>query len=187
MINAKTVGPNELPVEFFKLGSNNDPTLLREVHREIKLMWYRRKVPQRWRGAVIQLLHKKKDRTECINYRAISLVARAGKVLLKIIATRLSAYYEAKELLSEEQCGFRPHRSTTDIIFMVRRREALGTKARTPPFLCLTDLQKTYDSVDRTPLWQVISCFGVPPQMLEAIRQFHDGMRACVRNDDGRC
>ena len=23
--------------------------------------------------------------------------------------------------------------------------------------------------------------------MIEVIRQFHDGMRACVRNDDGRC
>ena len=23
--------------------------------------------------------------------------------------------------------------------------------------------------------------------MIEVIRQFHDGMRACVRSDDGRC
>ena len=27
----------------------------------------------------------------------------------------------------------------------------------------------------------------VPVQMIEVIRQFHGGMRACVRNDDGRC
>ena len=25
------------------------------------------------------------------------------------------------------------------------------------------------------------------PQMIEVFRQFHDGMRACVRSDDGRC
>ena len=75
-----------------------------------------------------------------------------------------------------------------DTIITVRRLEALGTKARTPPFLCFTDLQKAYDSsVDRTLLWQVLACFGVPPQMLEAIRQFHDGMRACMWNDDRRC
>ena len=29
--------------------------------------------------------------------------------------------------------------------------------------------------------------FGTPPQMIEVIRQFHDGMKACVRSDDGRC
>ena len=54
-------------------------------------------------------------------------------------------------------------------------------------FLCFVDLQKAYVSADRTLLWQVLACFGVPPQIVEVIRQFHDGMRACVRNDDGRC
>ena len=84
---------------------------------------------------------------------------------------------------------FRPHRSTTDMMFAVRRLQELGRKARVPLFLlCFIDLQKTYDSVDRTLLWQVLARFGTPPQMIEeVIRQFHDGMRACVRSDDGRC
>ena len=136
---------------------------------------------------MIKVLHKKKDRFECGNYRGISLVAHAGKVLLKIVATRLSAYCEARNLLPEEQCGFRPHRSTTDMMFAVRRLQELGRKARAPLFLCFIDLQKAYDSVDRTLLWQVLARFGTPPQMIEVIRQFHDGMRACVRSDDGRC
>ena len=131
---------------------------------------------------MIKVLHKKKDRTECGNYRGISLVAHPGKVLLKIVATRLSAYCEARNLLPEEQCGFRPHRSTTDMMFAVRRLQELGRKARAPLFLCVIDLQKAYDSVDRTLLWQVLARFGTPPQMIEVIRQFHDGMRACVRD-----
>ena len=109
MANAKAVGPDELPVELLKLGINNDPTVLRVFHLVIKRVWHQREVPQRWRDAVIKVLHKKKDRTECGNYRGISLVAHAGKVLLKIVATRLSAYCEARNLLPEEQCGFRPH------------------------------------------------------------------------------
>ena len=66
------------------------------------------------------MLHKKKDRTECGNYRGISLVAHAGKVLLKIIACRLSAYCERVGILPEEQCGFRPNRSTIDMMFVIR-------------------------------------------------------------------
>ena len=27
--------------------------------------------------------------------------------------------------------------------------------------------------------------FGVPPRMIAVIRKFHDGMRACVQNDNG--
>ena len=59
MANAKAVGPDELPVELLKLGKNHDPTVLREFHGVIKLMWYQREVPQRWRDAVIKVLHKK--------------------------------------------------------------------------------------------------------------------------------
>ena len=187
MANAKAVGPDELPVELLKLGINNDPTVLRVFYRMIKRVWHQREVPQRWRDAVIKVLHKKKDRTECGNYRGISLVVHAGKVLLKIVATRLSAYCEARNLLPEEQCGFHPQGSTTDMMFAVRRLQELGRKARAPLFLCFIDLQKAYDSVDRTLLWQVLDRFGTPPQMIEVIRQFHDGMRPCVRSDDGRC
>ena len=45
-------------------------------------------------------------------------------------------------------------------------------------------LYKAYDSVDRTLLWTVLARFGVPQNMISVIRQFHDGMRACVRLDD---
>ena len=184
--NAKAVGPDELPVELLKLGTNHDSTVLREFRRVIKLVWHQREVPQRWRDAVIKVLHKK-DRTECSNYCVISLMSHAGKVLLRIIATRLSAYYEARNLLPEEQCGFRPHRSITDMMFAVRRLQELGKKARVPLFLCSIDLQKACDSDDRTLCLHVLARFGVPPQRIEVIRQFHDRMRACVRNDDGRC
>ena len=181
------MGPDELSVELLKLGINYDSTVLREFHRVMKLVWHQREAPQRWRDAMVKVLHEKKDRTECGNYCGISLVVHAGKVLLKIVATRLSAYCEAKNFLPKEQCGFRPHRSTTDMMSAVRRLQELGRKARVPLFLCFIGLQKAYDSVYRTLLWQVLARFGVPLQMIEVIYHFHDGMKACVRNDDSRC
>ena len=110
MANAKAVGPDGLPVELLKLGLQQDRTILRELHRLTILIWRQGKVPQQWKDAVITVLHKKGDKTECGNYRGISLVSHAGKILLKVVARRLSAYCEAKGLLPEEQCGFRPDR-----------------------------------------------------------------------------
>ena len=57
---------------------------------------------------MIKVLHKNKDRFECGNYRGISLVVHTGKVLLKIVATRLSANCEARNLLPEEQSVWVP-------------------------------------------------------------------------------
>ena len=102
-------------------------------------------------------------------------------------ARRLSAYCEVKGLLPEEQCGFRPDRSTTDMMFVVRRLQEVGRKqAGVSLHMCFVeDLRKAYDTIDRTLLRQVLTRIGVPPQMIAVIRQFHDGMRACVRPDDG--
>ena len=188
MTNAKAVGPDGLSAELLKLRLQRDRTILRELHRLAILIWRQGKVPQQqWKDAVIRVLHKKGDKTECGNYRGISLVSHAGKVLLKVVARRLSAYCEARGLLPEEQCGFRPDRSTTDMMFVVRRLQEVGRKAGVSLHMCFINLQKAYDTVDRTLLWQILTRIGVPPQMIAVIRQCHDGMRACVRPDGGVC
>ena len=97
-------------------------------------------------------------------------MSQAGKVLLKVAARRLSAYCEAKGLLPEEQCGFRLDRSTTDMMFVVRRLQEVGRKTGVALYMCFIDLQKAYDTVDRTLLWQVLTRIGVPPQMIAFIR-----------------
>ena len=135
----------------------------------------------------IMVLHKTKGRTECGNYRGMSLVAHADKILLKIIARRLNEYCGRVGILPKEQGGFRPKRSTTVMIFMIHRLQELARKKQIPLYVCFIDLTKAYESVDRTRLWTVLAYFSVPQNLISVIRQFHDGMRACVRLDDRVC
>ena len=145
-------------------------------------------MPQQRKYAIIIVLHKKKDRTECGSYRGILLVAHAGKILLKIIARRPSECCERVGILPEEQSGLRPNRSTTDMMFVIRRLHELVRKKRISLYVCFINLTKTYDSVDRTFLWAILARFGVPQRMISVIRQFNDDdMRACVRLDDRVC
>ena len=72
-----------------------------------------------------------------------------------MITRRLSHYCEAKGLLPEEQCGFLTDRSSTDMMFVVRMLlQEIGRKARVSIFMCLIDLQKGYDTIDRALLWR---------------------------------
>ena len=148
MANAKAVVQGGLPAELLKLGLQQDRTILLELHRLTILIWRQGKVQQQWKDAVITVLHKKGDKTECENYRGILLVSHAGKVLLQV---------------AEEQCGFRPDRSTTNMMFVVRKLQEVGRKAGVSLHMCFIDLQKAYDTVDRTLLWQVLTRIGVPP------------------------
>ena len=133
MANAEAVGPDDLLAELLKLGLQQDWTILLELHRLTTLIWREGKIPQQWKDAVITVLHKNGDKTECGNYGGISLVSHAGKVLLKVVARRLGAYCEAKGLLPEEQCGLRPDRSATGMMFVVRRLQEIGRKAGVSP------------------------------------------------------
>ena len=75
---------------------------------------------------MIKVRLKKKDPTECGNYRGILLVAHVGKLLLKIVAGRLMSYVEKEQLLPEARCGFRPGRWTTEMMLIIRRLQELG-------------------------------------------------------------
>ena len=75
MANAKAVGPDGLPAELWKLGLRQDRTILLELHRLTTLVWREGKVPQQWKD------HTPQERRHG-NYRRISLVSHADKVLL---------------------------------------------------------------------------------------------------------
>ena len=185
MHNWKAPGPDFLVAELLKIDEPAEPIVLERFHAILVEVWTGGEVPQQWKDATIKVLDKKSDRSNYNNYRGTPLISHAGKVLLKIVANRLSDYCEAHGILPDEQCGFRPERSTVDMLFVVRQLQELARRRRIPLYMCFVDLQKAYDSVDREVLWKVLARAGVPEEMIAVIRQFHDGMQAQVRMDDG--
>ena len=185
MHNWKAPGPDSVLVELLKIDEPAEPIVLERFRAILVEVWNGGEVPQQWKDATIKVLYKKSDRSNCNNCRGISLFSHAGKMPLNIVANRLSSYCEAHGILQDEQCGFRPGRSTFDILFVVRRLQELARRRRIPLYVCFVDLQKAYDSVDRELLWKVMARAGVPEEMIAVIRQFYDGMQARVCMDDG--
>ena len=115
--NWKAVGPESLAAGLLK---RDHPESFRYFHNLLVNVWRTEDVPQQRKDATIEVLHKKKDRSDHNFYRGISLVARSGKeTLLEMVASRLSNYCcETEGILPEEECGFRPARSTVDMLFV---------------------------------------------------------------------
>ena len=103
LANGKAVGSDGFSVELFKITLNGDPALRRRLLDIIVCIGRGSEVPRQGKYAIIMVLHKEKDRAECGKHRGISLVAHAGKILLKIIARCLSEYCERMGILPEEQ------------------------------------------------------------------------------------
>jgi hypothetical protein len=67
----KSPGSDQIPAELIKAGGE---TLCSEIHKLIYSIWSKEELPQQWKESIIVPVHKKGDKTECNNYRAISLL-----------------------------------------------------------------------------------------------------------------
>ena len=99
--NHKAPGKDQILAEFLKKGGE---TSWRRIHHLVKLIWTQHKIPDDWTIGVIQPINKKGDKSECSNYRAITLLNITYKVLSRILYSRLVEYTE--KILGDYQCGF---------------------------------------------------------------------------------
>lgn len=76
-----------------------------QLHRLILLIWESQTTPADFKDALIVPIFKKGDRSLCGNYKGISLLSIAAKVLSSILLTRLNTLVE--EIFPVSQCGFR--------------------------------------------------------------------------------
>jgi len=103
----KSPGIDQIPAELFKAGGR---TICLEIHKIIISIWKKEKLPEMWKESIIVPIHKKGDKTDCNNYRGISLLKTTYNILSNILLPRLIPY--AKEIIGDHQCGFRRNRST---------------------------------------------------------------------------
>ena len=76
-------------------------------------------MPEEWKESNIVPIYKKGDKTDCNNYRGISLLPTTNKILSNILLPGLTPY--AEEIIGDHQCVFRCSRSATDHIFCIRQ------------------------------------------------------------------
>ena len=115
LANNKSPGIDDLPIELIKaLGAEGENTMLGICQK----IWDTLEWPQQWKQSVYIPIPKKGDLKLCTNYRTITLISHASKVLLKIIQKRLEPMMET--LLPDVQAGFRKARGTRDHISNVR-------------------------------------------------------------------
>ena len=104
------------------------------------MAWGISTVPADWRKAQIVPVHKKGSRTQCKNYRGISLLSVLVKVNATVLDKKIRAITEGKVL--EEQGAFQSKRSCIDQIFTMRQlREKVIGKNKTMRMVYV-DLEK---------------------------------------------
>ena len=177
--SGKAAGVDGIPPEIWKHGGE---TLHSKLHELFTCCWEKGKLPQDLRDAVIITLYKNKgEKSDCSNYRGITLLSIAGKILARVLLNRLVPAI-ADHNLPESQCGFRANRGTTDMVFVLRQLQEKCREQNKGLYVTFVDLTKAFDTVSRKGLWQIMERLGCPPKFLSMVMQLHEDQRGQVRN-----
>jgi hypothetical protein len=174
--NNKSPGTDGLTAELFKYGGQR---LLDYTHKLIEEIWKKEQIPTEWKQAIICPIHKKGDKSECKNYRGISLLNIAYKIMATHIKNKLIE--ETENLIGEYQCGFRQGRSTTDQIFVLREIQAESSEYETPTMALFIDFKQAYDKVKRKELYKALEELKVSGKLINMIRLTLQETQSMVR------
>ena len=108
-------------------------------------IWREERIPEEWEIGLILPIYKSGNRTECGNYREITIIGKVTKLFEKILEKRLRSQVEGK--LHDAQSGFRPSRSTQDHIFTLKTIVSRSLDLGRNVYTAFLDMEKAFDRV----------------------------------------
>ena len=176
--NFKSAGIDKKPYDVLK----NNVTII-ALHKFFNLVFDYSIVPSLWLKSLILPIPKSGSDDPCdpMNYRGISLICCIAKIYGNILNKRLLTYLDAKQLLVEEQNGFKGQRSCSEHIFslfsILRNRPNTGQDT----FAAFIDLRKAFDSVKRNFLLYKICNYGIDGKFYFSIKSLYQNTTASVK------
>ena len=115
----------------------------------------------------------------CNNYRGISLLSVSYKMLSNLLLPRMAPY--ANEIIREYQCRFQRNRLTINHIFSIWQILVKKWEYNKEVYQLFRGFEKTYDSIKRESLYDILIKFGVPKKLGRLIKICLDGTQSKVR------
>lgn len=140
-----------LPTEFY---SHHQDILAPRLVSVYAQFFKLEELPESMSEAVVVLIPKPgKDPEDCSSYRPISLLKVDAKILVKILANRLSAVLE--EVVHPDQTGFMPVKGTDINLHRLFLNMSVTHKNSGKQVIASLDAEKAFDSVKWVFLWEV--------------------------------
>ena len=173
----KAAGVDAMVNEILRFGGEG---IAKATAKLCQFMFCCEKVPKDWARGLIFPLYKDGDARNPDNYRGITLLSVVGKVYASVLNARVMKWCEKNGVLSEEQAGFRPGRSTVDHIFSVAEVLRLRRAQKKQTHCAFLDIKKAYDTVHRDGLWKRLLDVGIRGKLWRVLKNLYDVVESCV-------
>jgi hypothetical protein len=122
---------------------------------------------------IIHALYKGGDCNQLDNYKGITVRPVLAKVFAMILESHISQWAETNDLRAKGQVGFRKDFRTTDNLFILCTLTEQARFKKKQLYICFVDFKKTFDTVPRDMLWQVLEGLGISGRILECLRSMY--------------
>lgn len=117
--------------------------------------------PTTEKEAKISPVHKNESKSVLDNYRPISVLNIFSKVIERAVYDQLSEYLEQNNMLSNNQYGFRPKRSTNHAVTILIDDIRTGMDRGMATGAVFLDLRKAFDTVHHSCLLEKLPVYGI--------------------------
>lgn len=130
-------------------------------------------IPHAWKvGHIILLPKPDKNLHDVRSYRPITLLSCLGKLLERIVKSRLSLFAESNQLLPMNQAGFRRGKSTTDNLLHLTHDIHAHLHRSRQTGLVVFDIKQAFDSVWHNGLLFKLKQLHIPDYLWRWCQQF---------------
>ena len=133
---------------------------------------------------VIPLFKKGGDRESLDSYRPISLLPALGKLLEKLISVRVVRFFDAYDLFSPHQFGFRAKFSTDYAIVDIYEKLLSNFDKSLSTCAIFLDLAKAFDSVSHNILLQKLQRYGIRGNVYNFFQSYLSSRSQFVKIND---
>ena len=173
------MGVGEIPAELLRsLGQRGNNRLFKLASK----IYETGEVPSDFKQSTIVTIPKLTHADKYEDYRTISLVSHASKLITKIVCRRIENKIDNE--LDEDQFGFRKSRGTREAILTLRLLIEGRLKKNKDTYMASVDLEKSFDNVNWNKMFEILRTIGLRFRDRGIIYNLYKDQVAIIRVED---
>jgi Reverse transcriptase (RNA-dependent DNA polymerase) len=182
-INTSAEGSDGICVKMLKLiWMAILPTLTNIVNSSMQLSYF----PTSWKKAILCAVPKIRTPISVKDFRPISLLCTASKILEKVVHDQILNYVNGLNLMDPLQSGYRKLFSTSTALLRIAEDIRLAIFKREVVLVVFLDYSKAFDCVDHKLLLHKLKQLNFSDSTLKWLQSYLSNRECAVKGKDGK-